>query len=90
MKEATARIKINKLLEAAGWRFFREGMRCLRGEYLRTGMFNSDLSTGTVEQMCDRDSWSPNKTEIRANLACLWACAGTVTSPILAVMQRVG
>jgi type I restriction enzyme R subunit len=25
MKEATARIKINKLLEAAGWRFFKEG-----------------------------------------------------------------
>jgi len=25
MKEATARIKINKLLEAAGWRFFTEG-----------------------------------------------------------------
>ena len=24
-KEATARIKINKLLEAAGWRFFKEG-----------------------------------------------------------------
>ena len=24
-KEATARIKINKLLEAAGWRFFAEG-----------------------------------------------------------------
>ena len=24
-KEATARIKINRLLEAAGWRFFREG-----------------------------------------------------------------
>jgi len=24
MKEATARIKINKLLEAAGWRFFSE------------------------------------------------------------------
>jgi type I restriction enzyme R subunit len=24
MKEATARIKINKLLEAAGWRFFPE------------------------------------------------------------------
>lgn len=24
MKEATARIKINKLLEAAGWRFFAE------------------------------------------------------------------
>ncbi|CAI4034114.1 hypothetical protein DNFV4_04558 [Nitrospira tepida] len=24
-KEATARIKINKLLEAAGWRFFRDG-----------------------------------------------------------------
>jgi hypothetical protein len=23
--EATARIKINKLLEAAGWRFFEEG-----------------------------------------------------------------
>ncbi|MBZ0169121.1 short-chain dehydrogenase [Candidatus Methylomirabilis lanthanidiphila] len=26
-KEATARIKINKLLEAAGWRFFPEGNR---------------------------------------------------------------
>lgn len=25
MKEATARIKINKLLEATGWRFFPEG-----------------------------------------------------------------
>jgi len=25
VKEATARIKINKLLEAAGWRFFQEG-----------------------------------------------------------------
>jgi type I restriction enzyme R subunit len=25
MKEATARIKINKLLDAAGWRFFQEG-----------------------------------------------------------------
>src|ERR1700719_3109706 len=25
MKEATSRIKINKLLEAAGWRFFPEG-----------------------------------------------------------------
>lgn len=25
MKEATARIKINKLLETAGWRFFAEG-----------------------------------------------------------------
>jgi type I restriction enzyme R subunit len=25
MKEATARIKINRLLEAAGWRFFAEG-----------------------------------------------------------------
>lgn len=25
MKEATARIKINKLLEAAGWRFFKDG-----------------------------------------------------------------
>ena len=27
MKEATARIKINKLLELAGWRFFAEGPR---------------------------------------------------------------
>jgi type I restriction enzyme, R subunit len=25
MKEATSRIKINKLLEAAGWRFFPDG-----------------------------------------------------------------
>src|SRR5436190_1858386 len=27
MKEATARIKINKLLEAAGWRFFADGSK---------------------------------------------------------------
>ena len=27
MNEATARIKIDKLLEAAGWRFFAEGDR---------------------------------------------------------------
>jgi type I restriction enzyme R subunit len=27
VKEATARIKINKLLEAAGWRFFAEGIK---------------------------------------------------------------
>jgi len=26
-KEATARIKINKLLEAAGWRFFADGTK---------------------------------------------------------------
>ena len=25
MKEATARVRINKLLEAAGWRFFDDG-----------------------------------------------------------------
>jgi type I restriction enzyme R subunit len=25
VKEATARIKINKLLETAGWRFFADG-----------------------------------------------------------------
>lgn len=25
MKEAAARIKVNKLLEAAGWRFFADG-----------------------------------------------------------------
>jgi type I restriction enzyme R subunit len=25
-KEATARIKINRLLEAAGWRFFDDGI----------------------------------------------------------------
>jgi type I restriction enzyme R subunit len=25
LKEATARIKINKLLESAGWRFFADG-----------------------------------------------------------------
>ena len=27
MNEATARVKIDKLLEAAGWRFFAEGDR---------------------------------------------------------------
>ena len=29
-KEAKARIKINKLFEEAGWRFFDEGLRILR------------------------------------------------------------
>ena len=27
VKEATARIKINKLLDAAGWRFFADGVK---------------------------------------------------------------
>ncbi len=45
MKEATARIKINKLLEAAGWRFFAEGNKpaniCLE---LGTTITESDLN----------------------------------------------
>jgi hypothetical protein len=30
MKEAAARIKINKLLEASGWRFFADGNSQMR------------------------------------------------------------
>ena len=32
MKEATARIKINKLLETAGWRFFADDPRVNKNE----------------------------------------------------------
>ena len=41
-KEATARIKINRLLEAAGWRFFPDA----------NGPANIRLEPGRLDQTC--------------------------------------
>ena len=46
MKEATARIKINKLLEAAGWRFFGDG----------NGPVNIRLESSVVLKSADLDA----------------------------------
>ena len=46
MNEATARIKINKLLEAAGWRFFADGNKPA----------NICLETGVTIKAPDLDS----------------------------------
>ena len=46
MKEATARIKINKLLEAAGWRFFTDA----------TGLANIRLEANVKISASDLDS----------------------------------
>ena len=54
-KEATARIKINKLLEAAGWRFFSEG----------TALANIRLESSVAIKFDDLDALGGNfeKTE---------------------------
>ena len=49
-KEATARIKINKLLEAAGWRFFSEG----------DAPANSRLEPGVTIKSIDLDALGAN------------------------------
>lgn len=50
MKEATARIKINKLLEAAGWRFFGDG----------NGPANIRLEPSVVLKQTDLDALGEN------------------------------
>lgn len=50
MKEATARIKINKLLEAARWRFFPDG----------NGPANISLESGTTLKESDLDAFGEN------------------------------
>jgi len=49
-KEATARIKINKLLEAAGWRFFAEGHK----------RANISLESNVTIKMSDLDALGEN------------------------------
>lgn len=49
-KEATARIKINKLLEVAGWRFFPEG----------SGPANIRLEPTVAIKAADLDSLGKN------------------------------
>ena len=49
-KEATARIKINKLLEAAGWRFFADGSRPA----------NIRLEPGVILKAVDLDALGAN------------------------------
>lgn len=53
-KEATARIKINKLLEAAGWRFFAEG----------TAPANIRLEPSIKIKTCDLDELGENFEKI--------------------------
>jgi type I restriction enzyme R subunit len=50
MKEATARIKINRLLEASGWRFFQEGNKPA----------NISLETGVKIKTSDLDALGDN------------------------------
>ena len=54
MKEATARIKINKLLEAAGWRFFDEDGRPanIRLEATTTINLSADFQTVVYIDRC--------------------------------------
>ena len=49
-KEATARIKINKLLEAAGWRFFADG----------NSPANIQLEPGITIKTTDLDAFGEN------------------------------
>ena len=53
-KEATARIKINKLLEAAGWRFFADG----------TAPANIRLEPGVTIKSTDLDALGANFEKI--------------------------
>ena len=46
-KEATSRIKINKLLEAAGWRFFQDGQVAA----------NIQLEPGVIIKTTDLDAF---------------------------------
>ena len=55
MKEATARIKINKLLEAAGWRFFPEGNKPA----------NIRLESGATIKTADLDALGENFEKTR-------------------------
>lgn len=55
MKEATARIKINKLLEAAGWRFFPEGNKPA----------NIRLESGATIKTADLDALGDNFEKTR-------------------------
>ena len=47
MKEATARIKINKLLEATGWRFFPEGNKAANIQL----ELNIDITESTLDAL---------------------------------------
>jgi hypothetical protein len=57
-KEATARIKINKLLEAAGWRFFPDGdqpanIRLEPSVAIKT-YFKAYVTSGRIRDIIDR------------------------------------
>jgi len=53
MKEATARIKINKLLEAAGWRFFSDsnGFANIRLEPNRDDWRRAEIVVTTAQSL---------------------------------------
>jgi type I restriction enzyme R subunit len=63
-KEATARIKINKLLEAADWRFFADG----------TKPANIRLETSATIKSSDLEALGENfEKKIQAALARVWS-----------------
>jgi type I restriction enzyme R subunit len=62
-KEATARIKINKLLEAADWRFFADG----------TKPANIRLEPSVTIKSSDLEALGKNfEKKIQATLARIW------------------
>ena len=62
-KEVTARIKINKLLEAAGWRFFADG----------TKPANIRLEASVTIKSSDLEALGENfEKKIQATLARVW------------------
>lgn len=87
-KEATARIKINKLLDAAGWRFFQDGhapanIRLEPGVTIKTTDLDAlgdhfEKTTrgygeaGQVSATPNRELIAHIKKEIQSSLARIW------------------
>jgi len=62
-KEATARIKINKLLEKAGYRFFSEDGRAV----------NTQLELGVTLKSTDLDGFGERFPKIHLKTRAMWS-----------------
>ena len=74
-KEATARIKINKLLEAAGWRFFPEGTSpptSVSNPASRSSPPTWTRSATTSRRPANRELITRFEKKIQATLALVW------------------
>ena len=87
-KEATARIKINKLLDAAGWRFFQDGnapanIRLKLSATIKTTdldapgdnfrkMTRGYIEAGQVSATPNRELIARIKKKIQTSLARIW------------------